>query len=430
MPVKALDFILSEPWAIQEESLKQIIAIASRTSDMPLDALAAKIGRPLDNTQSVSMRDDVAVIPVIGPIFRYANLFTAISGATSLEVLARDFSASIEDRAVSRIVLEIDSPGGHSAGISEFADMVRQSGKQVTAYISNVGASAAYWIASAANEVVVSDTSLLGSIGVVGSYSPDKSDTIQIVSSQSPLKRATPETEAGRAEMQRVVDELADVFVSSVATYRGVDRETVLTEFGRGGMLVGEKAVSAGMADRIGSFESIIAGQSGEKEVFAMPDKKMDAPEITRQYLAENHPDIVAEIEADASVTARAEGAKSERDRIQSVYDQEMPGHTALINKLAMDGHTTGQEAAVQVVAAEKASRETHLDTSAQDAPAPLRVVSDRGEQGKGSDDTFEKKVEAFEAEGMPHGKAMLSAVRKYPGLHSEWLDRINRRAG
>lgn len=258
---RILDAITAEPWLITQQGLEQVCAVARREGE-DLQALAARLGRPLENARDVEVRGGVAIIPVRGPLFRYANVFSQVSGATSTELLAKDFAIAQDNPNVERIVLDIDSPGGQASGISEFAAMIRLASKPVTAYVGGTGASAAYWIASAAGRVVASDTALLGSIGVVGAFKADASDTIKIISSQSPLKQADPATEAGRAESQRVIDDLAAVFVSAVAEQRGVSEETVLTEFGRGGVLVGAKAVAAGMADDIGTLETVLGGKA------------------------------------------------------------------------------------------------------------------------------------------------------------------------
>jgi len=163
---RILAAIQSELWAITPEALHQIIAIAQGVNQSP-EAVAAALGRPLENTRTVTQRDSVAVVPVTGPIFRYANLFTQISGATSVQQLALDFSAALNNPAVSAIVLEIDSPGGQVAGIAELAQMIHAAGKPVVSYVSNLGASAGYWLAAAGSEVVVSDTAILGSLGAV-----------------------------------------------------------------------------------------------------------------------------------------------------------------------------------------------------------------------------------------------------------------------
>jgi len=392
---KALDLILAEPWLIQSEALERILLIAQRQLDDP-KLLALRDGAPMDNTRSVEIHGDAAVIPVRGPIFRYANLFTEISGATSLEVLARDFVVAQENPAINRLILAIDSPGGQATGIAEFAAIIRASAKPVTAYAGDMAASAAYWFAAAAERLVVSPTSLLGGLGVVSTFRSEqdglcrscskKSGKIQIVSTQSPLKQADPRTPAGRAELQRVMDDLAAVFVSAVADYRGTNEETVLSDFGRGSLLVGAKAVSAGMADSVGSLASIIAGTSGptSNEGFSMSDSgKAKAPEVTAEWLRANHPIVYASILKQGGQEAiealgpelRAEGAETERLRIKAVREQSIPGHDALIERLAFDGQTSGEQAAVQILAAERQSLAAASRSQLEDRPAPVSAV-------------------------------------------------------
>lgn len=89
------------------------------------------------------------------------------------------------------------------------------------------------------------------------------------------------------------------------------------------------------------------------------------AATVDRAYLAAHHPDLLAQLQTEA----RAEGAVAERERIQSVRAQHIPGHEALIEQLAFDGKTTGPEAAVAVLAAEKALRQQHLTARASDPP-------------------------------------------------------------
>lgn len=250
-------------WAISAEWLTTILTIAASEGPGP-EAVEAQLGRKLDNTQDVTVRDGVAVVPVVGPVFRYANLFTYVSGATSIQLLARDFTQALNDPAVSAILLDINSPGGEVAGVNEFAAMVYAARgiKPITAYIGGTGASAAYWIASAADEIVADATAIVGSIGVVQALPNPAGRTardIEIVSSQSPNKRPDVTTERGRAQIQGTIDALGQVFVETVARNRGVSVETVLADFGQGGVLVGQAAVDAGLIDRIGSFESTLA---------------------------------------------------------------------------------------------------------------------------------------------------------------------------
>lgn len=267
--IDAFNVASSQPWLIMPEALKTILSIADRGGD--LSALQTKPGRSLDNTSSVVMRDGVAVIPITGPIFRYANIFTEISGATSTQILATDIQAAISNPAVKSIVLDINSPGGEVTGINELAQMVfdARGKKPITAYVGGTGASAAYWIASAADSIVIDETAVLGSIGVVMGYQDtaprDEKNGIrklEIVSSNAPDKRSDPFSESGRVKVQQIVDALESVFVNSVARNRGVSVETVLNDFGQGGVKVGTAAVASKMADQIGSLESVIATMS------------------------------------------------------------------------------------------------------------------------------------------------------------------------
>ena len=89
--------------------------------------------------------------------------------------------------------------------------------------------------------------------------------------------------------------------------------------------------------------------------------------EITVDILNANHPDIVAALAGAA--------AKKERDRILAVKDQLIPGHETLINELMFDGQTTGEQAAVKVLQAERTARLNVNNALAADAPKPVAPV-------------------------------------------------------
>lgn len=259
-------------WLIEAAWLQTILSIADGKGD--IEALQTKIGAPLTNTRTVRMVDGIAVVPITGPIFRYANLFTQISGATSTEVLATDIRTALDNSYVRGIVLDIDSPGGEATGINELAALIHRSRdvKPIVAYAGGMMASAAYWIGSAAEEVVADATALIGSIGVVTTYydtrkRDEKADVrrVEIVSSNSPDKRIDPNTDEGRAKVQATVDALSDVFVNAVARNRATTAQRVLSDFGRGGVLVGAQAKTAGMVDRMGSLEAVIAELAGRQ---------------------------------------------------------------------------------------------------------------------------------------------------------------------
>lgn len=399
-----IEAIAAEPWAITRDALDVILSIANRETD--IEALETRIGRPLKNTRNVTVRDGAAIIPIVGPIFHRANLFTRISGATSNDILALDINAALDDPQVQQIILSIDSPGGQVAGTSELADMIfaARDRKPITAYIEARGASGAYWIASAADEIVINSTAMAGSIGVVMvTHAGKDKDEIEIVSSNAPNKRVDASTDAGRAELQRIVNRLEVEFVETISRNRSVSIDKVLADFGQGGILIGSDAVVAGMADRVGSFESILADDSGvnSRSIFMSNSNSTDSPAITIEQLRANHPDIVQALQAEGEARAnadreqvvaqaRVDGAVDERTRIQAVHEQgqQLPGHEELIATLMFDGKTSGPEAAVQMLAAEKQARGTALTNHRKDAPKPAPTVTTDPDDASVDDNT------------------------------------------
>ena len=348
--------ITGDPWAITETALHTILEIAARENESP-QAVAAKLGRNLQNSHSATEREGVAIIPVTGPLFRYANLFTMISGASSYELLARDFTLAVENPNIKAILLDIDSPGGEVNGVSELSNMIYEARgkKPIIAYASGDAASGAYWIASAADEIVVSETSALGSIGVVGVYrnksAKESSSEIEIVSSQSPNKRLDPASDAGRARIQARIDSMADVFISTIARNRGVDAKTVQDNFGGGDVMIGAMAVSVGLADRVGSLERLIAelskaelkpALSGFFNAVTQPQhekKKMPDETLNLETLKSEYPDLVA--------TIRMEGMMEERKRIQAILScEEAKGREKLAQEIAFTTDINPHEAA------------------------------------------------------------------------------------
>jgi signal peptide peptidase SppA len=397
MTIRAFDVAAGRPWLIQQESLETILQVADRMGDP--EAVSMRLGRPLDNTRTVQMRDGVAVIPVTGPVFRYANLFTEVSGATATGVIARDFQAAIENPYVRGIVLEINSPGGEATGINELAEAIYQARgtKPIVAYVEGAGASAAYWLASAAGEIVMDPTAIVGSIGVVMSYTDTRerderngARRLEIVSSQSPNKRSDPATEAGRAQVQSIVDAMADVFVGAVARNRGVTAETVIADFGGGGVLVGASAVAAGMADRLGSLETVIAelagtaspttrtttmGNKSTVTVSNTDDLRLaleagytaDQIEIEQPAAASNVEQIDATAEQIAA--AKAEATSAERSRLTALLGMQEEGFEAELQQAVADGTQPG-DFALAMLKAQK-DRGVTLRGIRADSPKP-----------------------------------------------------------
>lgn len=393
MTVKAIDAVLSGAWAIEPQWLDTIAEIAERESKYHGDpeALSAKLGRPLGNTMKTTVRDGVATIPFEGPMFRKANLMTAFSGATSYDTLARDFTEALDNPEVKAIVGYFDTPGGMVNGAAELAAMVMaaRGKKPLIAYVGGSMSSAGLWIGTAFDEVVAASTAMIGCLGAqIGMTVREPSageKTYRFVSSQTPLKNADPGTPEGAAEAQQTADAIAKVFIETVAEQRNTTPDNVIESYGKGAVFIASTALERGMIDRISTYESVLSELSKPK------GKRMDYASLTAEQLAANRPDLVAAIGEQAVAKAgvpdaakiRAEGSEAERQRIADVRAAALPGHEKLIEQLAFDGKTTGDQAARMVLAAERERIQGAASARDNDAPAPVKTTaSDDGDAG------------------------------------------------
>jgi signal peptide peptidase SppA len=306
----------------------------------------------------VQMRGATAVLAIDGPIFRYANLMTAMSGATSVEMAAQAFDQALHAATVARIVLAINSPGGEVDGINSFADQIRAGAqvKPVTAFIDGTGASAAYWLASAASNIVADESSLIGSIGVVASVT-DRTQaqerqgvrTFKFISSQSPKKHATPDSAEGQTQLQEMVDAMAGLFIGKVAAFRGVSPETVMSDFGQGKVMTAADARQAGMIDRISGFEPFLARLESEPPRVFVPAAAAATKEVAMATMPAALPALPAASPPVApnpeTIPAAAlapvvsiDLAAQERQRIRGILSlPEAQGREALARVLAFD---------------------------------------------------------------------------------------------
>lgn len=407
---RALDHVLRTPWAITRDALELVASIAAR-ENRPIEVIERELGRDLKGTESVRIRDGVAVIPVTGPLFRYANLFTQISGATSFELLSLEFETALASPDVGAVVLAIDSPGGQVSGVDELAELIyRARGrKPISAHISGIGASGAYWLASAADEVSVSPAGMVGSIGAVMSitdYSKreekDGVERIHFVSAVSPRKNPDHRNEQGSAEIQAVVDAIGLTFVQAVARHRGVTAEEVIERYGEGAVFVGAAAVEAGLADRVELLEDVIARlASGQRSSLASArpgvpgarshqdtedimsdEKKAEAEVLTATQVTELHPEAATQLREQGAAEARAafEGkeaaaASAERARILGIQALHAPGLENLRTELVNDPGVSVEAAAARILTAQgeraRARGESYIESRREDEGRP-----------------------------------------------------------
>lgn len=281
MTARLISRIAGAPWAITAPALETILEVAARepVDHQTLDAwkqhmaperaaLAARPGVDLPGTRRAQLRDGVAILGVRGPIFRHANLMTDVSGATALATLATDLTIARDDPRVKAGLLDIDSPGGETTGMTEAAHAIRAFAqvKPLVAFSEGSAASLAYLLGVSAGELVVAPDAIVGSLGIVAAVTDRREADAragvrrhEIVSTQTPGKRPDPSTAEGYAAMQSLTDRLAEEFLGLVASMRGMDVQELLAATKGGGLVVGADAVAAGLADSVGGFEETLA---------------------------------------------------------------------------------------------------------------------------------------------------------------------------
>lgn len=408
--------IINGPWAVTPNMLEEIQRIYSshlhRSEKIDIAAIEAATGKKLNNSQTGAyVVDGVAVIPMQGVIGKRMNLFTQISGGCSTEMVGNDYLTALNDPAVKGIVLHIDSPGGTVDGTKLLADLIAQNrgAKPCIALADGMMCSAAYWIGSAADSINMVDlTTDVGSIGVVAAHMDisgweEKQGIKTTEITAGKYKRAVsqyqPLSEEGRAMIQADLDQIYGLFVDAVAQNRGVSIDEVVSNMAEGRVFLGQKALDNGLVDSVATLaetiqqvNQIAAGKAaaGIKRASAVrTETNKEITTMNLEQLKADHPELVKAITAEATAghaealaAARAEGAAAEVARIQSVRAQSIPGHEALIESLAFDGTSTGADAALAIVSAEKELRSGALTVMNSEAPPSVPAVS--AEEGEG----------------------------------------------
>ena len=268
---RIIQAVLNHPWAIMPEKLAAIEAfLAVRGAGRMVSAeeiAAATNGRRSGELQQAAT---VAVIPIYGTIHQHAGLMADYSGGVSVDGIRKALRQAMADAQVSSVVFDIDSPGGSVYGVDELAAEILsyRNTKPMVAIANSLAASAAYYLASAANEVWVTPSGCVGSIGVymahvdASKYYENEGLKVSYIYAgryKTEGNDAEPLSTEARDHFQADVDEYYRMFVTAVARGRGVATEVVRNDFGEGRTVLARAAKAVGMVDGIGTFDDALA---------------------------------------------------------------------------------------------------------------------------------------------------------------------------
>lgn len=285
------------PWALLPDkyhAIADLLRLKAAGGTVDAETVAAIVGAARQPGQR-GTPGTVAVIPVYGVISPRATLLTEASGGTSAEAVGRAIDAAVADPTIASILMEFDSPGGNAVGMTELAAKMRaaRSAKPLTAHVNAMAASAAYWLASQADEVVVTPSGMVGSIGVYMEH-VDLSRALDaegvtptLISAGEHKVEGNPYEPLGddaRAHLQKMVDDVYGDFVSDIAKGRGVSAARVRADYGKGRVMSARDALAAGMVDRIATFDETIARAASGK---VASRGRVAAATTSRQIVAE-----------------------------------------------------------------------------------------------------------------------------------------------
>lgn len=296
--------------------------------------------------------DGVAVISAMGGLVHRTKLAADSSLLIGYNDLAADMEDALGKADVHAIAIVMDSPGGEVAGAFELADRIyaARGRKPIVAVADGMAASAAYLAASAADEVVLTNTSYVGSIGVVMRHvdfsralANDGITVSHIFAGEHKIdgNPYQPLPDAVRAALQADIEGLYQMFVQAVAKHRGMDEQAVRDT--RAGVYRGVAAVAARLADRIGTVDAVVAELAARRNpaVVAAVGLSLQPWETTMSEASANAAAAAPAAPAGATTTAaatsaaapavsaaasqadldkaRAEGAAAERARVTAI---------------------------------------------------------------------------------------------------------------
>jgi protease-4 len=214
---------------------------------------------------SSSWGGTVAVIPIQGEI-GYSSSNVLGGGVVNPDVVKEQIRGAEDDGSVCAILLEINSPGGTPVASEEIMNEIKNSKKPVVSWISDSGASGAYLAATGSDKIVASNSSMVGSIGVIMDLT-NLSDLYEKLGINRSSIKAGKYKDMGadyrdltleeQSILQVMVNENYDNFISIVAENRNLTHEYVAS-IAEGRIYTGKQAKDLKLIDEVGGKDEAL----------------------------------------------------------------------------------------------------------------------------------------------------------------------------
>lgn len=431
--------IFNQHWAMKPEALEDLMATVDQAVRGPSAQQFNAMGfqRRDEEEARVSLLsvddDGVGTIDISGPLMQRVPGWFAFFGiqATQYSDVDEALEEALSDRRVERIRLRISSPGGTVAGVQETSDAIfeARAEKPIEAFIADLGASGAYWLASQAESVRASANAIVGSIGVYSVYR-DTSKAFEEMGIKTLVIRSgehkgmgvagAPITDAQIASTQKVIDGLAESFVSAVARGRGIGEDEARA-FATGEVWLSQQALSLGIVDAVGNpKESSKPAPAPAAESKAMSDKKQDPGAGERQRIQ----DLTKAFEHDPAFALKHINEGSSVLEAKAAYSDELQERIET-NKKAHEDQLAAARAEAKAEA-EQVRAELEARDRKESNP-PIDPANVRGELTDPGDFIHQARGLAAE-KGITVTAAMRELVRSNPGLHKSYLEKSRKK--
>ena len=273
----------------------------ARASGVTFNAEQIETFRAEGVSSLMALAGDSAEIHVKGVLTNTPDMFARWFGGgnTTYPSIIAALAEADANPEVKQIVMRFDSGGGAVSGMFDAIAAMQTTKKPIKAIVGAMAASAAYGLASQADELVAHNrASAVGSIGVVVDAYVDES-RVSITSTNAPDKRPDINTAEGKATIVAQLDAVAGLLDEAVAEGRKTTVKKVNADFGQGGVLLADEALKRGMIDSISTNKPATAQNGG---------KQQEARSMDQATLKAQHPDVYAAV--------KAEGQNEERDRV------------------------------------------------------------------------------------------------------------------
>ncbi len=332
--------VYNTPLLVDQETLQGIESYLNSRNMNDIEMALNNNKRDLPR-EELPIENGVGVLSVKGALHAKAHMFEAFCGMTSYETLLSRTAKFCESDEVKVILMDLESGGGDGLNLvytsREIKRLCNESGKKLIGYVNGSACSAAFGLASACDELIVSTDSTVGSIGVLlalrnsHKYEEDKGVSTTYITAGSEKIPFDKETKEFRgeflADLQERVDELYGRFTQLVADQRGMELQDVIDTQAK--VFSAEKAVELGLADKIMNpteFYDYLATLSDENLADASASKDVNYPEKDEddktkterqdeETLMSDNTNVEASVELQAqldAITAQAEADKAQ----------------------------------------------------------------------------------------------------------------------